>query len=196
MKRSELPELHYITMMSNVPSIMKRGILCHRDAERIQHATIAMAEIQDKRAKVRVPRAQPLHNYVNLYLCARNPMLFKRKDQHMDLCVLRVNTNVLDLPEVVITDGNAASDYTRFWPSHEGLPNVSKERVFAEFWTDDDQITEWQKKRTKCAEVLIPGIVEPRFIVGAYVSCSGAFLKFRAIESRLSVTINSHLFFR
>ena len=133
MERSELPELYYITLIANVPSILKHGILCHRNAKRIQHVSIAMTEIQGRRAKIRVPRAQRLHNYVNLYLCARNPMLFKRKHLHMDLCVLRVSTDVLDIPEVVITDGNAASSYTRFWPPSEGLPNVNKELVFAEF---------------------------------------------------------------
>lgn len=123
-------------------------------------------------------------------------MLFKRKHLHMDLCVLRVSTDVLDLPKVVITDGNAASDYTWFWPSPKGLSKVDKELIFAEFWTDEDQIVGWQKKRAKCAEVLVPDLVKPRFILGAYVSCSGALLKFKVIESRLSVTINSHLFFR
>lgn len=196
MERSELPELHYITMISNVPSIMKRGILCYRDAEKVKHASIAMAEIQDKRNKAKVPGAQPLHNYVNLYLCARNPMLFKRKDQHMDLCVLRVSTEVLDLQGVVITDGNAASGYTRFWPSPIGLSVVDKEKVFAESWKDDNQIIYWRKKNAKCAEVLVPNLVEPRFILGAYVSCSRSLLKFKVIESRLSVTENSHLFFR
>jgi len=43
---------------------------------------------------------------------------------------------------------------------------------------------------------LIPNLVEPRFISGAYVSCTGALLRFMVIESRLSVTIKDHLFFR
>ena len=55
-----------------------------------------------------------LHEYANLYLCARNPMLYKRRESHGTLCVLRVSTDVLDLPGVVLTGGNAASDYTAF----------------------------------------------------------------------------------
>jgi len=195
-KRSELSELHYITVISNVPSIMKYGILCYRDAKRIQHSTVAMVEVQDRRARKRVPGAQPLHNYANLYLCARNPMLFKRRNLHTELCVLRVDTDVLDLPGAVITDGNAASDYTRFGQSPEGLARVDKELVFAEYWTDQNQIVEWQKKRAKCAEVLVPNLVESSFILGAYVSCSESLLRFRTVGSRLSVTVNSHLFFR
>lgn len=66
MKREELEELHYITPISNVPSICKRGILSHHGAARIQHQSIAMAEIQDRRAKVTVPGGRRLHEYANL----------------------------------------------------------------------------------------------------------------------------------
>lgn len=52
-----------------------------------------------------VPGGRPLHEYVNLYFCARNPMLFRIKDLHLELCVLQIDTNVLDLPGVVITGG-------------------------------------------------------------------------------------------
>ena len=196
MKRSELPELHYITKMANIPSIMQHGILCHRHAQEIKHISIAMSEIQDLRAKRSVPGGQSLHYYVNLYRCARNPMLFKRKNLHTDLCVLRVSTDVLDLPRVVITDGNAASSYTRFRPSPNGLIGVNKELVFAESWQDSNQIEEWKKKQAKCAEVLVPKLVKSRFILGAYVSCSDSLHKFGKINSNLSVTVNSHLFFR
>jgi hypothetical protein len=96
----------------------------------------------------------------------------------------------------VITDGNAASNYTRFWPSPIGLSEVDKNLVFAEFWTDQNQIVEWQKKRAKCAEVLVPDLVESSLVLGAYVSCGESLLRFGAIKSRLSVTVNSYLFFR
>lgn len=60
-----------------------------------------MAEIQDRRAVVRVPGGRPLHEYVNLYFHARNPMLYKRLPMHDSLCVLRVSTDVFDLPGAV-----------------------------------------------------------------------------------------------
>jgi hypothetical protein len=175
---------------------MENGILSHRRAKQLQHISVAMAEIQDIRAKKVVPGGLPLHEYANLYLCARNPMLYKRKDLHARLCVLRVSTNVLDLPGVVIADGNAASEYTGFWPSPAGLVKVDKDLVCVEFWTDSDQIVEWQKKRVKCTEVLVPDRVEPHFILGAYVSCEEARRTFKTVEPRLSVTIDAHLFFQ
>lgn len=108
MKREELEELHYIVPIINVPSICVHGILSHNKAETVEHESCAMQEIQDRRAKVIVPGGKPLHEYANLYFHARNPMMYKRKENHMVLCILVVSTDVLDLPGVVITDCNAA----------------------------------------------------------------------------------------
>ena len=130
MKREDLPELHYITAISNVPSILRGGILSHRRAAGQRHQSVAMAEIQERRRAKGVPGGRSLHEYVNLYVCARNPMLFKRKDQHLSLCVLRIDPAILDLPGVVIADGNAASKYTGFWPSPSGLARLDRELVF------------------------------------------------------------------
>jgi ssDNA thymidine ADP-ribosyltransferase, DarT len=55
-----------------------------------------MTEIQDLRANKKVPGGRPLHEYLNLYFHARNPMMYKGHDQHESLCVIRVSTNVLD----------------------------------------------------------------------------------------------------
>jgi hypothetical protein len=47
-----------------------------------------------------------------------------------------------------------------------------------------------------CAEVLVPDRVEPRFIVGAYVSCQEAAERLRSVEADLVITVDGHLFFR
>jgi len=77
MRREELEELHYISPIVNVSSILTHGILSHRRASKLPHQSVAMPEIQDRRRKVQVPKARPLHEYVNLYICARNPMMYK-----------------------------------------------------------------------------------------------------------------------
>jgi O-acetyl-ADP-ribose deacetylase (regulator of RNase III)/uncharacterized protein YwgA len=77
MNRSDFSELHFITMIANVPSIMQNGILCNRRAKQLQHVSIAMLEIQDLRANKIVPGGRALHDYANLYFSARNPMLYK-----------------------------------------------------------------------------------------------------------------------
>lgn len=107
MKREELEELYYITPISNVPSICVRGILSYNQAKPVRHESCAMQEIQERRARVIVPGGKQLHDYANVYFDARNPMMYKRKENHVDLCILGVSAHVLDLPRVVIADCNA-----------------------------------------------------------------------------------------
>ena len=196
MRRDELEELHYIAPMGNVLSILRLGILSNRRAARVDHTSVAMQEVQHRRAKVVVPGGRRLHDYVNLYICARNPMLYKRQAQHLDLCVLRVSTDVLDLPGAVVTDRNASSDYVRFAAAPSGLRIVDRTLTFADDWRDADPIQYYRKKSAKCAEVLVPDSVDPRFIVGAYVSCQEARTKLNRLVPDMSITINGHMFFR
>lgn len=196
MRRDELDELHYIAPLSNVSSICRLGILSHQSAEKIAHNSVAMQEIQDRRAKVVVPGGRRLHEYVNLYVCARNPMLYKRQAQHAELCVLRISPEVLNLPGVVVTDANASSPYVRFAIAPGGLNIVNRERTFAEYWTDPDPVQYYRRKSAKCAEVLVPGRLDPQFLMGAYVSCEESFARLNELAVALSVAIDRHLFFR
>lgn len=195
MKRSELKELHYITEIGNLASILKSGILSNKRAQQVAHTSIADSTIQNRRAKVVVPGGRPLHEYACLYICGSNVMLYKRRGQHKDICVLQVSTDVLDLPGVVIADANASSDYVRFAAAPNGLRIVNRELTFAERWTDPDLIAYYQKKSAKCAEVLIPDRVDPKYIGGCYVSCAVSRDRVIAISSKLDVTIDTHLFF-
>jgi len=200
LEREELTELHYIAPVENVASIARRGILSHTLASRIDHTSIAMEEIQARRRVVVVPGGDPLHNYVNLYICARNPMLYKRRALHARLCVLRINPKVLDLEGVVVSDRNASSQYARFAPPPLGLRLISKEAVFSDFWTHpEDPIAEYRHKSIKCAEVLVPHRVPPELIMGGYVSCEATIDLLRPALARCGVswhlTVNRHLFF-
>jgi len=124
-------------------------------------------------------------------------MLYKRRHKHTEICVLQVSPNVLLLPKVIISDGNASSRYTKFLPAPAGLGNMNWDIIFAKYWTEpSDQIVEWRNKRIKCAEVLVPDRVPPEYINGVYVS--GPFIKQKLAQSGFekSVTVNSYIFFR
>jgi ssDNA thymidine ADP-ribosyltransferase, DarT len=155
-KRGDLKELHHITPIANIHSIMEHGILCKNKADKLNPVSIAMQNVQDVRDKKAVPGGLQLHDYANLYFCARNPMMYKRSSMHADICVLQIETTVLDLKNVVIADGNAASKYTAFWPSPSGLAKVNGSWVFADDWTDQDQIIQWRKASAKCARSWCP----------------------------------------
>jgi hypothetical protein len=194
--RSDLKELHYITPIANVPSIMQRGILCKNRANDLNPASIAMPEIQQLRATKAVPGGLQIHDYANFYFCARNPMMYKRSSMHAQICVLRIDTSVLDLKNAVIADSNVASKYVAFWPSPSGLSKIDDAWVFADDWTDGDQITQWRKAAAKCAEVLVPGVVSPDRIIGAYVSCVESQQTLVGTGFDKEITLNPHLFFR
>src|SRR2546430_15083318 len=170
MNRGDVAELHYITAIVNVPSMLRHGILSHVLAEQLEHDSVAMPEIQQIRENKQIPRARSLHEYANLYFDAHNPMLSKCRGRNDEICVLRIATTVLDLPGVIVTDRNAASGWARFWPAAAGLGNIDRERLFARYWTHhDNPYEEMSHKSQKCAEVLVPDRVEAHYIVGAYV---------------------------
>lgn len=154
-----------------------------------------MQEIQDIRCKISIPGGLPLHDYANLYFSARNPMLYKRHKMHSDLAVIRISQEVLDLKGVIITDGNAASGYTAFRPSPGGLRHLDYDLVFARYWTDHDIVQHWKKKNAKCAEVLVPRVVHPNYIFGAYASCPTSPELITRKNKSLSVTLNPDLVF-
>lgn len=197
MTRDELDELGYIVPIATVPSILKHGILSHRRADKVQHESIALQEVQDRRAEKAVPNGLLVHEYANFYICARNPMLFKRKDMHREICVLRINPSVIDLPNAVISDSNAGSKYVRFRPAPLGLSIVDRIRTFARIWKHpDDQIDEWRHSAQKCAEVLVPNVVAASYITGAYVSCKLSQEALHKVAPNLPIIISEDLFFQ
>lgn len=189
-------ELQCIMPMDNTPSVLEHGILSYERAARLQHHSVALQPVQDKRDQKQVPGGLRLHQYANLYFHARNPMLFKRKDEAHNLCVLRVSPDVLKIRGTVISDQNAASDYVRFLhPSQWKLLNF--EDIFAMDWRHpDDPIAYWRHKARKCAEVLVEHRVEPRLLAGAYVIDEKAARRLAALGFALPVTVNPELFFR
>jgi hypothetical protein len=204
MQLADVGELFYITAIENVDSMLRRGILSHHGAQGIRHATIYSDSVQRIRARIRIPGGRRLHEYANLYFCQRNPMMFvltrSGAAPHDTLAVLRVDPAVLHLPDVVIADGNAAraeSGGTRFDPVGPGLARLDGDMVHAEFWTGHATEKEnWEHKRVKHAEVLVPDLVKPDKIVGAYASCADSGERLRAIMPTRDVKVVPYVFFR
>ena len=195
MNRCDVAELHFITYIENVPSILKKGILSHNISRNINFCDISESGVQERRAKKKIPGTnKSLHDYANLYFDAHNPMLSKRRSQNDKICVLRINNKVLDIDGVIITDQNAARECW-FKTVDEGLPLLNKEEIYATFWIDNnDLIKEDKQKGIKCAEVLVPDRVHPDYIFGAYVANSVAFDNLCNL-SNINGIIKSELFF-
>ena len=197
MQSDELPELHYIAPIANLPSIVQRGLLCHRQAESLNPISVALGSVQERRKAVRIPGGLPLHNYVNLYLNARNPMMYLRKDEHEELVVLRIETRVLRRPGVVVTAGNAARKLARFYSPEPGLAVIHSMDLFAQYWSNsgnperDDRM-----KDLRCAEALIPHQLPMSEVFGAYVSCDNTFDRVTTLLPAHEVKISAEMFFQ
>jgi hypothetical protein len=189
-------EFHCIMPIANIGSVLARGILSYERAAKLEHHSVALQPVQDKRDQKQVPGGLKLHQYANLYFHARNPMMFKRKDEGPDLCVLRVSTQVLDLNGTVLSDQNAASDYVRFLHPRQ-WKLLDFDAIYAMDWRHpNDQVAYWRHRARKCAEVLVPQRVEVRFITGAYVLDDAARSRLTDLGFPLPVIPDPVLFFR
>lgn len=196
MNRGDVTELHFITPIVNVQSIVQHGILSHNRAQQLPHISVAMPGVQDRRREKQIPGAGHLHDYVNLYFDAHNPMLSVRRSRNNEICVLRVSSDVLDLNNVIVTDMNAARDAVRFYDVATGLAALDREKLFATFWLhQDDPIEGDRHKALKCAEVLVPDSVTPQRIRGAYVANNIALGALQALNLELQVNVNVGMFF-
>ena len=164
MQREEIKELHYITHIDNVPSILQQGILSHRVANRFAHKSVADEEVQSRRAKRTIPGGLRLHQYANLYFNARNAMMYIITRQMEipceDLTVLRIANAVLDRSDVVITATNAAAAVNPLWHTVlEGLPMLDATTIYADSWNHADMHAKRHHKQQMMAETLVPNRV-------------------------------------
>lgn len=195
MDQNDLTELYYITPIENVSSILKRGILSHKLAAALKAKSVANPGVQEIRAAKRVPGGLDLHCYANLYINGRNAMLYRLLEARTTICVLSVDTDVLSLEGVIVTDRNAATRIVRFRPVAQGLNVLEKARVFASSWNHTDLLAKVDHKQVMCAEVLVPEKVDPQYIRAVYVSGKTARDTVTALNTGLPVTVNSNLFF-
>ncbi|RYD36174.1 MAG: DUF4433 domain-containing protein [Verrucomicrobiaceae bacterium] len=191
----KLEEFHNITPICNIPSILQHGILSYARASKLRHSSVALPAVQSKRDERKVPGGLALHEYANVYFHARNPMMFRLKNEADQICVLQVSTEILNIAKAVVTDGNAASNYVRFY-SPERIGSINLDDIFARNWKHpDDQIKEWRHKTAKCAEVLIPNCIPIQFLLGAYVLNETVERELQSSGFSLPVCIDPNLFF-
>jgi ssDNA thymidine ADP-ribosyltransferase, DarT len=192
---SRVTEFQCIMPMENIPSVLRHGILCYEQTAKLPHRSVAMQPVQDRRDIKRVPGGRMLHQYANLYFHARNPMMYSRQREAPQICILRVSTAVADLDGVVLADRNASSDWVRFLhPSQAAV--LDFDAIYALDWTHPDRFEYFARKSKKCAEVLVPDCVEPKFLTGAYVVEGAAVAQLAAHGFALPVQVEPMLFFR
>ena len=166
--------LYYIAPIDNLKSILKNGILSHSraytwwDRNIVKKKTIYDPDIIQRRKdrKDEELKGKSLLDYANVYFQARNPMLYRVIKEHgaKNIVVLEINANIINIPEVGITDGNAASSGTQFFDDvDKGLKNLDKKLFDKGYWIGLED-----GKRKIMAEVLIPDCIPRENIISVY----------------------------
>lgn len=87
--------------------------MSHNRTARFPHKRVDLEVVQERRDRVPVG-SRMLHDHANLYIGGRNPMMFyvARNNPLPAGACCGLPPKSLDLTGVVVTDGNASSDYT------------------------------------------------------------------------------------
>ncbi len=182
--------LFYITHVENIPSILQHGILSHGqiEAQNVPFTPIYDAGIVSSRKEKRTPEGVSLWEYANLYFQPRNPMMYRvvHEKQSRDMAVVGVKPDVLQVPRVVLTDGNAASGPTEFFQVSDGLKVIEGQWkvIQAEYWNDRDG-----SKRKIMAECLVPERITPDQIHTVFVVDHEARERVEKLAGRVGVPI-------
>lgn len=190
MARYGIPALWHITSRDNVAGIFRHGLLSrHLVHQRGLSVTdISDRDVQERRANRWNSLPHVLHDYVPLYLRARNPMLFCRRHLNPTLCLVAVHPEVMLDNEFAISDGNAASLGTRFYDRLSDLRFLDWEALNQEYWN-----SVLDGKRKRCAEVLVYPQVAPRYIMGVHTATLQSCQLLQA--EGISTQHSRHLFF-
>ncbi len=150
--------LLYLTHPENLHSMLEKGILPYNEVSRlgIPHEDIANAEVQQRRNRRVLDK--DLHDYVPLYMARRNPMLWVRRC--LPRAYVRLKLEVADKNGTAFSDCDASSYWAGFYRDPEDISRIPWEVILAPTWTGFPDGT-----RKRCAEILVPGCVEPSFIL-------------------------------
>jgi len=194
--KKTIAELYYIAHVNNLPSIIEKGILSHDTMlkQGINPTPISDEEIVQRRKEKTTPDGKSLWMYANLYFQPKNPMLYRvaHNSGVEDLAVLSVRREILDLPGVFMTDGNAASDNSQMNPVSPSRLGIIANQIETIWWDAVDG------KRKSMAECLVPDIVPPGYLESVYVANHAVADKVKEIvgESALPVIPQPAMFFQ
>lgn len=194
--RTNRKYVYNITAISNIPSIIQHGVLCYDEAKKLQHTSVAMDTVQERRDQVMIPHGLRLHRYANFYFDYHNPMLYLRQNRAEEICVLAVDSSIMDTKGCVLSDRNAAAKLVKFYPAPEGIHKIDFEKVFAKYWTHDDFYESANHKAVKCAEVLVPHSVPFEYIIGAYVVSKSVAESLRNAGFSKKVVVEPKVFYK
>lgn len=124
--------LYNIVSIDNLNSILNYGILSKNKVKHhFNYTDISNESVQNIRDNIYVTKNRMLHDFANLYFNPRNAMLYSRLSEINNLCILKVDKCVLDLPSTVVSDRNAAVGGARFMSPSQALKSLNFEIIYS-----------------------------------------------------------------
>ena len=111
------------------------------------------------------------------------------------LCILCIDKRILDLPETVVTDRNAAASLAIFESPDKALELLNFGVILSQSWDDKDSLKKDEKKKIKCAEVLILNKVPIEYILCVKVGSEKAKQRIEELNLGLPIYLDRNLFF-
>lgn len=160
--------IYHITPIDNLESILSAGGLLAYNvmrAARTQYTNIAYENIQERRAKIRVPcgAGGVLHDYVPFYFAPRSPMLYTINRGNVTsytqgqaaIIHLVSDANKIDIRglDFVFTDGHAIMTFTDFFDNLDDLEQIDWDVMKDRYWQDTNLDND--RKRRRQAEFLV-----------------------------------------
>lgn len=108
---------------------------------------------------------------------------------------MKISSQILELPDVVVADRNASSNYVRFLEPQYALDRLDINLIYAEFWNDDNRFEYLKKKSIKCAELLVPYTINPDYIIAAAVKNDNDKNRLIRMGFNKRIYVDKHLFF-
>ena len=200
MNTSYINSLYYITHIHNLPSILSQGILSHKkvDELNVSYTPIYDKEIVNQRKDKGTSKKNSLWEYANLYFQPRNPMMYRvvNETDTKKIAIIDIKPEILKTPGTLISDGNAASNPTRFFSVDEGTKVLKKQWkiIQSDWWNNEDG-----SKRKIMSECLVPEQISPQYIHSIFVA--GQTIKEKVEELitgsiKVPIIPESHMFFK
>lgn len=177
--------IYHMTHKSNLQNILQNGLLSHNSAhsQNFTKTDISDIDVNSRRGKV--------HDFVPFYFNPKNPMLYKRKNIQSDIIILCIDRTILK-NNFKFTDGNAASNSTKFYSEIKDLAKLNWSIINSEYWSDFID-----GKRIRCSEILIPNEVQTTFIkkIFCYNSETEGYVNSKLGGFEIGVAVNQDFYF-
>lgn len=202
LRQHHITELFYFSMIDNLESLLQYGILPKNEMIKRgwSYASFAEESVQDRRHSREIELSNhtkvTIHDLVPLYLVPRTPTLSARRDSQNRIFFIVINSDIMadEKTEFAFSDGNAASQETKFFNSLYKLKHLPWDVLKADYWNDFSD-----GKRKRNAEFLIFPSVPPKYFMRIIVldpnlqnHCKKLIQKF---GSSIDVIVDSSYFF-